>query len=103
MLKPMQYSVLCVLSALGVALVVANAALYFANRSAQAHVAARARYIEQSQSIGALYQDIARSLATLAVQHHDDEVTALLKEEGFTIKPAEGSARAAAGKAEEKP
>jgi hypothetical protein len=101
MLKSMQYSILCVIAALGVALVAVNAVLYFSNRVTQAHVTARARYIEQSQSIGTLYQEIARALASLAIQHHDDEATALLKQEGITINRPAASGSSTSGNQKE--
>jgi pyridoxine/pyridoxamine 5'-phosphate oxidase len=93
-LKPWQFRLLSALAALCVVIVGTNAGLYFANRSAQAQLNARAQYIQQSQSIGSLYQEIAKALANLAVEHHDDEIKALLAKEGFTISaaPAESGA-----------
>ena len=88
MLKPIEYWLVSALAAVAVLLVAVNAGLYFANRSAQATLSARAQYIQQSQSIGALYQEIAKALANLAVEHHDEDVKALLAGEGFTINPA---------------
>ena len=88
MLRPLQYGLICALAAACVVVVAINAGLYFTNRAAQAHVSARAQYIQQSQAIGALYQQIAKSLANVAVEHHDEEIKALLAGEGFTITPA---------------
>ena len=79
---------------MSVVLVVVNAGLYFTNRSAQALLNARAQYIQQSQSIGSLYQEIAKALANLSIERHDEEIKALLAQEGFTIKPTPGNAPA---------
>jgi flagellar basal body-associated protein FliL len=84
-LKPYQYWLQLSLAAAAIILVVVNAGLYFTNRSAQAQFNARSQYIQQSQSIGSLYQEIAKTLANLAVENHDDEIKALLAQEGFTI------------------
>jgi hypothetical protein len=86
-LKPAQYWLLSALAALCLVMVGVNAAVYFTNRSSQALLSARAQYIQQTQPIGALYQEIAKALASLAMEHHDDEIKALLAEEGFTISP----------------
>jgi len=90
----MQYWVSVALAAAGVVIVAVNAALYFTNHSLQAEVSARAQYIQQSQTIGSLYQEIAKALASLAIEHHDEEVKALLAQEGFTVNPTPGSAAA---------
>lgn len=87
MLKPIQYWLLCALAAVSVVLVGLNAGLYFTNRSAQALLNARAQYIQQTQAIGSLYQEIAKALANLAVENRDADVEALLAQEGFTISP----------------
>jgi len=90
MLKPFQYWLVCLLAAAGIGLIVVNAGLYFANRSLQAAVGARAQYIQQTQPIGTLYREIVRLLARLAIEHQDEEVKALLTKEGFTM-PAAGA------------
>jgi hypothetical protein len=95
-LKPVQYWVILVLAAASMVLVAVNAGLYFMDRSAQARVNARARYIQQSQSIGSLYQEIAKALAKRAIDNHDGEVKALLAAEGFTVSPAVNAAEPAA-------
>lgn len=87
MLKPAQYWLLSTLAVACVVIVGVNAGLYFTNRSAQALVSARAQYIQQTQPIGALYQEIAKALASLAMEDNDDAVKALLAGEGFTINP----------------
>jgi hypothetical protein len=91
-LKPFQYWLICSLAAVSVVLVVVNAGLYFTNRSAQALLNVRAQYIQQSQPVGSLYQEIAKALANLSIERHDEEIKALLAQEGFTIKPTPSNA-----------
>ncbi len=92
MLKSLHYWILCALAATSIVLVVVNAGLYFANRSDQAQLNSRAQYIQQTQSIGSLYQEIAKELANQAIEHHDDEIKSLLTQEGFTISPTPANA-----------
>ena len=94
MLKSLHYWIICALAGASVVLVAVDAGLYYTNRSLQAQVSARGQYIQQSQLIGSLYQEIAKALANLAIEHHDDEVKALLAQEGFTISPTPNTAGA---------
>ncbi len=88
MLKPVQYWMILTLAGASLVLVAVNGVLYFTDRSARAEVSARAQYVQQSQSIGSLYQEIAKALAKLAIENHDEDVKSLLTGEGFTINPA---------------
>jgi hypothetical protein len=88
----MHYWVCFALAAASVVIVAVNAGLYFTNLSLQAEVSGRAQYIQQSQTIASLYQEIAKALASLAIEHHDEEVRALLAQEGFTVNPTPASA-----------
>lgn len=85
MLKPIQFWMLSSLAAAGLVLTAANAVLYFLDRGVQFHVSARAEYLGQSQSIGTVYQQMARALANLAVSSHDEQLKSMLSGEGFTI------------------
>ena len=98
MLKSSEYWVIFALAALSVVLAATNAGLFFTNRSLQQTVSARAQYLQQSQSIGTLYQEIARTLAKLAVEHKDEEVKALLRAEGFTLTAGDGTETSTRGK-----
>jgi pyridoxine/pyridoxamine 5'-phosphate oxidase len=91
MLKSFNYWVVVALAGVALSLSIANAGLYFSNRSLQARINARVQYLRQSQSVGNVYQEIAKALANLAVEHGDKEVTALLAQEGFSIAPTPGS------------
>jgi hypothetical protein len=97
-MKPREYWLTCALAALALMLVLANSALYLSNRSMQARVTARAQYIQQSQAIGTLYQEIAKGLANLALERRDEQLKSLLAEEGFTINPTPANATAADGR-----
>ena len=88
MLKPFQYRLLTALALVCVILVCLNGALFYMNRASKIKLNERAQYIQQSQSIRALYQDIVRSLANLSVEKKDDQIKSLLAQEGFTINPA---------------
>ena len=88
MIKPFHYWIALVLAGACLALVALNAGLYFSNQSMQARMMGRAQYIQQSQQIGALYQDIAKMLADLAMERDDQAVNALLAAEGFKINAA---------------
>ena len=72
---------------MSILLVAVNAGLYFANRSGQDQANLRAQYIRQGQTIESLYQEIVKALANLAIERHDEEIKALLAQEGFTISP----------------
>jgi NH3-dependent NAD+ synthetase len=69
------------------ALVGFNTALVLSNRDLQEQVNARAQYIQQTQTIRALYEDIVKALANLAVERNDQDIKALLAQQGFTINP----------------
>jgi hypothetical protein len=99
-LKTFHYRLIVALGAVCVVLVAGNAWLSFENRAAQTRLNARAQYIQQSQAIGSLYQEIARSLAKLAIDNHDEQLRAMLAGEGFTIGPPQssGPAPTASGK-----
>jgi ABC-type transport system involved in cytochrome bd biosynthesis fused ATPase/permease subunit len=95
-LKPFHYWLILVLAAMSILLVALNAGLYFSNRSLQANVEARARYIQEAQSLRSLYEELAKALANLAVEQQDDQLRALLAGEGLTInqtptEPAEAT------------
>jgi hypothetical protein len=86
-LKSLEYWLLCNLGAVAIILVGVNVWLYGDNRSAQVEVSARGQYIQQTTPIGDLYQQMAKALAELAVKNHDDQLRAMLGQEGFTINP----------------
>jgi hypothetical protein len=101
-LKTNEYWLLCNLATLAIILVGVNVWLYLGNQSAQAQVNARAQYIQQTQPISDIHQQMAKALAELSVKNKDEQVRAMLSQEGFTFSPAptapEKSATPAAAK-----
>lgn len=97
MLNRWQYALLVVLAAAILALVVVNAFLADRNRRLQAEVASRGQFIQQTQQLQGLYQQIVRSLAELSARQNDEQLKDLLASHGitFTVKPP---AEAPAGK-----
>jgi len=67
-----------------------NTALVLSNRAMQAQVNSRAQYIQQTQTIRALYEDIVKALANLAVERNDQDIKALLAQEGSRGLPCAG-------------
>jgi hypothetical protein len=103
LLKKFEYLLLCTVGAITLVLVAVNIALYTGNRTLQSEVGQRANYIQQTSAISDLYQQLAKALAELAVKNHDDQLRAILTEQGFTISsaptPPAQAASAAASKA----
>lgn len=85
MLKPLQYRLICTIGVASIALLALDNGLYYSNQSLQAQTSARAQYIQQTNAIGTLYQQTARTLANLASEHGDEDVKTLLIEQGFTL------------------
>ena len=73
-----------------VALLVALAAgynmmLFGQNRIAQADLARRAQYVQQSVQLEGLYRDIVKALADLSVRNQDKALGDLLTAQGITV------------------
>ncbi len=84
-----------------VALLVALAAgynmmLFSQNRVAQAELARRAQYVQQSVQLEGLYRELVKALADLSVRNQDKALTDLLAAQGITLN---GPAPAAPGAA----
>jgi type VI protein secretion system component VasK len=96
-LKSFEYWLLCNLGAVAIILVGVNVWLYSGNRTSQAEVNTRAQYIQQTTTFNDVYQQMAKALAELAVKNHDDQIRAMLGQEGFTINaPATPPAKSGA-------
>jgi len=97
-LKPIQFWVLSSLAAVALMLTVVNAALFYFDLGARSRVNARGEYLGQTQSIATVYQQMAQSLANLAVSNHDERLQSMLVNEGFKINanpaPAPDTTRA---------
>jgi hypothetical protein len=92
-----QFVVLTVLGALALALVLLNAGLAIANRDAQAALSQRQLYVQQSVTLEALYRDIVKALAELAVKGNDAQLIAVLGAQGLSVKVGEPAGPTASG------
>jgi type VI protein secretion system component VasK len=84
-MKPSQFWFLTVGAGLTLLLAAVNIALFSANRSAQAEVAARGQYLQQTTELQGLYRQMAQALGELAVRNKDGQLRDLLANEGLTI------------------
>ena len=96
--------VLTALALLAGAFMVTNIVLLAGARDAQNEFSTRAQYIQQSQQLEPLYQNIVRSLAEISAKTNDAQITRLLTAQGitFTVNPTPGQAQAAEGTKEAK-
>jgi len=95
MLLRWQFAVLTLLGAAALALVLVNAGLFTLNRDAQAALAQRQQYVQQTIALEALYRDIVKALAELAVKGNDPQLIAILSAQGLSVT-IDGPAGAAA-------
>ncbi len=77
-------------AAVFVLLVLANIWLFTSNREVQKEVNERGQYIQQSLGLEKIYQPLVRALAELAGTRNDQQIKALLNEQGisFSTNPA---------------
>lgn len=89
MLKKWQFMLLTTLGAVALLLTITNIVLFKGNRDAQNEFATRAQYIQQSLQLEPVYQGLIRSLAELAAQRNDVQLSQLLASQGitFTVNP----------------
>jgi hypothetical protein len=76
------------LSGLGfvaLALVVVNGVLVNQNRASQRLLVQRQQFVQQTVALEALYRDIVKSLAELAVKNNDRQVIDMLTAQGVNI------------------
>lgn len=99
MLKSAQFWTLTAAGALALLLAAANVALFQGNRTRQAEATSRAQYIQQSIALETLYREIVKGLADRALRTRDEQVRALLADEGLQLE-FDAPADAAPGKKE---
>ncbi len=85
MLNKWQYNLLTALGALALMLAIANATLFTNNRSAQAELAQRQQFIQQTGPLEGLYRDIVKALAEMAVKGNDKQVLDMLAAQGLSV------------------
>jgi hypothetical protein len=85
MLVRWQYFLLSALGAAALLMVIVNALLFTLNRDAQNALQQRQQFIQQTVPVEALYRDIVKSLAEMAVKDKDKPVLDMLAAQGLTI------------------
>lgn len=103
MLSRWQFSVLTAIGVLSLLLTAVNALLFTANRDAQAAIAQRQQYIQQSIALEGLYRDIVKALAELGARGNDRAILDVLAAQGLSVSvsgtaPAGAAASSAARK-----
>jgi hypothetical protein len=91
MLVRWQHRLLSALGAAAVLMVLVNALLFTLNRDAQSDLQQRQQFIQQTVPVEALYREIVKSLAEMAVKDKDKPLLDMLAAQGLTIT-AGGSA-----------
>lgn len=85
MLKKTQFLILTTIAFLSLILVVVNTILFSQNRVAQAAVATRQQFIQESVPLENLYQQMAKALAELSSKNNDEQIKALLNAQGISF------------------
>ena len=85
MLKNWQYFTLVALGAVALILVLANVALFSNNREQQAQINQRQVFLQQTASLEALYREMVKALADLAVRNSDRPVLEALSAQGINV------------------
>jgi hypothetical protein len=85
MLKSYQYWILSLIAALGLLLMVLDIVDVHRNQTLRTEVEGRAQYIQQSEQLQGLYQQMIKALADLSVRNKDDQLRDLLSKEGINI------------------
>ena len=88
MLVKWQHHLLSALGAAALLMVVVNVLLFTMNRDAQNALHQRQQFIQQTVPIEALYRDIVKSLAEMAVKDKDKALLDMLAAQGLTITPS---------------
>jgi len=88
MLSKAQYWILTACGVLALGLTAANLWLYAGMRSMAGELDQRQLYVQQGAQLGVLYQDIAKSLAEMALRSNDDKLIAMLAAQGIQVNPA---------------
>jgi hypothetical protein len=99
MLSKLQFALLTTLGALALLLVAGNAWLARESRAAQAELAQRQQFIQQTVPLEGLYRDIAKALAEMAIKSSDRQVLDMLATQGLNVTVSPVPAAAASAKA----
>jgi hypothetical protein len=99
MLSRWQFNALTAIGVLSLLLMAVNATLFSANRDAQAAIAQRQQYIQQSIALEGLYRDIVKALAELGARGNDRAILDILAAQGLSVSVGGAAAAAPAGTA----
>src|SRR5215472_3474075 len=97
MLKTWQFWVLTALALIACAMAGTNGVLLMVNQKAQAEVAQRAQFIQQSIQLEALFGETVKALADWTVRNHDSAMHDLLAAHGINVGDNPAPAAAPAG------
>jgi len=92
MLSKTQYWILTGGGALALGLLASNIWLYAGNRKVAGELEERQLYVQESAQLEVLYQDIAKSLAEVALRSNDTAVIAMLATQGIKVSPNQPAA-----------
>ena len=85
MLYKSQFWILTILALLAAVFSIANMILYQSSRSMQLEVTSRQQYIQQSIQLQAIYTEMVRAIADLALRTQDGDLVNLLKSQGISF------------------
>ena len=85
MLSRWQLVLLNVLGAAAIALVVVNTWLFVGNRTAQAELAQRQQFVQQTVALQSLYGDLVKALAEAGARGNDRQLLDLLAAQGLSV------------------
>ena len=85
MLTRWQFNTLTGLGALSLLLALANATLFTVNRDAQATIAQRQQYIQQSIALEGLYREIVKALVESGTRGNDRAMLDILAAQGLDV------------------
>ena len=95
-MNPTQFWTTTTIGACCLALLAGNVVLSTSNKKAQADIALRQQYVQQSVQLEGLYREIVRALAELGARNNDNDVKALLQRHGISYSVNANAAPAAA-------
>ena len=85
MLKRWQFNTLTGLGVLSLLLALVNATLFVVNRDAQAAIAQRQQFIQQSVALEGLYREIVKALAESGARGNDRAMLEILAAQGLSV------------------
>ena len=83
-MNAMQFWATTTLGVCCLAVLAGNVVLSTSNKTAQADIAVRQQYVQQSVQLEGLYREIVRALAELGARNNDNDVKAMLQRHGIS-------------------